>query len=139
MKILLVLIGVALMPIFAEASEPASDCLIGKYRQYSDARSVWQQDLTALIVSSAPEYKFVAERYLTDQLRSIERSQLEVEYLLGHSPGQLRTQRPVNSWLDLNRADREIIAADDQRYAELLKLSDAARERAPHPDAEGAA
>ena len=58
----------------------------------------------------------------------------EVAFLAKEDPGKLRTHMPLNNWLNITEADRRRIKATNERYATLLELSRAARERPPHPD-----
>ena len=111
-----------------------SDCIADKYKRYAVAQAAWQTGLNRLILEVAPQYADVAQLYMTDQLRAIERARLAVEYLTEHDPTKLRTQLPLPNWLNLDEADVQRIANDNRRYAELLRLEKEAMARPPHPD-----
>jgi hypothetical protein len=74
---------------------------------------------------------------MNDQLQAIERALLAVEFLAEREPAKLRTNMALNNWLSLDKRDRQLIASQNKRYAELLRLGEAARNRPPHPDGDG--
>lgn len=120
-----------------EATEPSTDCIANKYDRYAQAQEDFQRGLTRLISETAPQYTDVAQVLMVDQLNRIERARLEVEYLSRHDPSRLRTDMPVNAWLSLDDSDRQPIASQNDRYAELLRLAAEASDRPPHPDGDG--
>ncbi len=126
-----------LMPVTGMATESPAECLTNKYLQYAKAQEMWQRELATLIVDVAPRYKEVAERYLKDQLRAIEQAKLAVTFLAREEQDKLRTHMTLNNWLNLEPGDHGRIASRDERYAQLLALDMAARERPPHPDGDG--
>jgi hypothetical protein len=114
-----------------------SNCMLRKYRMYSQANVSMENELTQLIVQVAPRYSDVVNLYMNDQLRMVEESLLAVEYLATQEPTKLRKDKPLNYWLNLNEQDRQQIASQSKRYAELLRLREVARNRPPHPDGDG--
>ncbi|SCZ52275.1 hypothetical protein [Thiohalomonas denitrificans] len=137
MRRVTVLVYALLVPIVSFASETSSDCLARKYGNYALAKEKWQRAVTELIVGVAPEYKEVAEIYLRDQLRAIERAKIAVEFLAREELERLRIGMSLNNWLALDESLRQRVAANEQRYARLLELQKAALRRAPHPDGDG--
>jgi len=109
-------------------------CLSDKYGQYAAVQEQWQHDLTNLVLSAYPEYAEVANLFMTDQLRMIEMSRIELEFLALYEPEKLNCDAPLNQWLALNASSKEEIAKADNQFADLLQLAKQARERPPHPD-----
>jgi hypothetical protein len=128
------LIGGLLVALIPAATAAPPDCVTEKYQAYAQAQRAWQHGLTQLLVEAAPEYEDVAWRYLEDQLRSIELRKLEVAFFAHAEPEKLRTQMPLNSWVSLSVADRQRIASESERYAQLREQARVARSRPPHPD-----
>lgn len=126
-----------LVPMTTTAADSSAECLTNKYNQYAKAQEAWQRDFTKLIVEIAPRYEEVANIYMTDQLRAIERAKLAVAFFAREEPGKLRTQMSLNNWLNLDEADHRRIASGDERYGKLLELDAAARKRPRHPDGDG--
>ena len=137
MKILLLPVCMLLIPVMTAAAGLSPDCLTSKYGKYAQAQETWQRGLTRLIVEVAPRYKEVAHLYLADQLQAIEEAKLAVEFLTREEPARLRTDLSLNNWLDLTEDDQRRIAERNDRYAELLELRAASRNRPPHPDGDG--
>jgi len=94
-----------LVPMTTTAADSSAECLTNKYNQYAKAQEAWQRDFTKLIVEIAPRYEEVANIYMTDQLRAIERAKLAVAFFAREEPGKLRTQMSLNNWLNLDEAD----------------------------------
>ncbi|MBU2955000.1 hypothetical protein [Marinobacter sp. F3R08] len=133
-----ILIGGLLMAFVAAAAAAAPpDCVIGKYQAYTQTQKTWQGSVTQLVVEMAPEYEDVAKLYLENQLRSVERREIEVAFFAHAEPAKLRTQMPLNNWLSLSEADRQRIASENQRYAQLREQARAARSEPAHPDGNG--
>ena len=109
-------------------------CIAEKYRLYAKAQSKWQMGFTDFVVKIAPQYKEVANLYVSDQLNGIERLAVAVDYLARNNLKKLRTERPLSSWLELSREDERAIASASSRYGELLRRSSEAKGRPPHPD-----
>ncbi len=114
-----------------------SACLTDKYQYYADAKVRFQEGITVLVIGLAPAYREVAEQYRDDQLQMIESSRRAVQFLAREHPGQLRTDKPLNQWLQLDSAQRQQIAQHDARYAELETLRQQRRERPAHEDGDG--
>jgi len=137
MKILALPVCMLLIPATTVAAGLPRDCWTSKYSRYAQAQETWQRGLTRLIVEVAPRYEEVAHLYLADQLQAIEEAKLAVEFLAREEPARLRTDLSLNNWLDLTEGDRRRIADRNDRYAELLELRAASRDRPPHPDGDG--
>ena len=131
----LLLLFIALMaPINAKALD--IQCAIDKYTSYTAAKEQWQRALTDLTVKTNENFKDVATTYLTDQLNYIEMNRIAVEFMLRHNPAKASLDAPVNQWLTLDGDDKSAISKSSKRYAELLSLADAAKQRPPHQDGE---
>lgn len=128
----------ALLMVFAETAMGATspDCVTDKYQRYTEAQRTWQQGLTQLVVDVAPGSEDLAQRYLEDQLRLIELRELEMAYFAHVAPAKLRMQQPLNSWLSLSKTDRQQVASESERYAQLRDQARAARSRPAHPSGE---
>ena len=111
-------------------------CAFGNYKNYSTAQEQWQRGLTDLIVKTNGNLKDVASMYLADQLNYIEMNLIAIEFTLRHNPSKIRTDAPINQWLDLDSDNKLAIAKISNRYAELLNLANAAKRRPSHPDGE---
>lgn len=129
MRPTLALLLLLTLPVLAD-----SDCLLNQYQRYTNARIQWQQGVTDLIVEQAPAYRDVAEQYRDDQLQLIEASQLAVKFLLREDPALLQTDEPLNQWLQLDAAQRERIAQQNERFAELEALRMQRRDGPRHPN-----
>lgn len=116
---------------------PSPECLTNKYNRYAQAQETWQRALTQLVVEVAPRYEEVSQVYLADQLRAVEQAKLTVQFLAYQDPGRLRVHLPLNNWFSLEEADRQRIAAESKRYAQLLELRTVSRNGPPHPDGDG--
>lgn len=116
------------------AQGKSAPCVAEKYRLYAKAQTKWQMELTDLVVKIAPQFKEVANLYLHDQLVFIELMAEAVDYLAKNNKKKLRTEKRLNSWLDLSREDKKILASANSRYREILLRYSEAKKRPPHPD-----
>ncbi|WP_299182881.1 hypothetical protein [uncultured Neptuniibacter sp.] len=73
-----------------------------KYDLYAMAQTKWQQGSTELIIQKMPDYKQLAEHYRDQQLLRVKRRAVAVQWLLQYSPGQVKTDRKLNRWLDFS-------------------------------------
>ena len=111
-------------------------CAIDKYKNYTSAQEKWQWALTGLTVKTNKNLKDIANLYLSDQLNYIEMNRIAVEFMLHRNPNKLRLNTTINQWLTINSDDKSAIAKSSHRYAELLNLANATKQRLSHPDGE---
>ena len=111
-------------------------CAIDKYKNYASAQEQWQRALTDLTVKTNGNLKDIANMYLSDQLNYIEMNRIAVEFMLHRNPNKVRLDTSINQWLTIDSDDKSTIAKSSNRYAELLSLANATKQRLPHPDGE---
>jgi|GEM_PF-1717524 len=115
-------------------SSSEQQCLLDKYRQYSEVRSQWQYDSTVFIVERAPQFQLVAELYRDHQLTLIQKSQQAVTLLLNGDSAVLAPEQNVQRWLSLTDEDELALVASSEAYKALFEQAAAQRARASHPD-----
>jgi hypothetical protein len=125
------------VPVSSSATGMWSDCISGKYGNYAQAQERLQRGLSKLITDVEPRYADVARMYMTIQLHGIEMALLAVKYLAQHEPTKLRTNMPINNWLNLDEGERQLIARRNKRFAELMRVEEENMKRPPHPDGDG--
>lgn len=133
MKILFYILCASLWVLKGNAAD-FDNCLLEKYKNYTQAQEEWQRNITALIVKHDPSFEGVATLYMQDQLVKIEKNLRAVEILLLSNSGKIDGQRKLNQWLDLKAQDEQAFAKKDGKYAELLLRANKSKQRAPHPD-----
>jgi len=123
-----------LLILFCSNASFGNTCLLEKYEQYSSASIKWQNDLTILITSKAPNMQDVANLYRDDQLAYIVKDSLAVKLLLKDSPSKVNTNEKVNMWLQLDNYVQENLANKYATYNKLYSNVLANKHREKHPD-----
>ena len=125
-----ILVFILLFPHMAGAD--INSCLATKYKSYSEVKSDYQKNLTKLIISKHPEFSSIANTYMSDQLIRIEKNLIAFTYLQKNSPHLLTTNKKINQWVGITNDEQKKIAANDHRYAEILKEIEVSKHRPPN-------
>ena len=136
MKAIFIILPLLVVSTAEAQSAAPSECFVSKYESFAEAQDQWQRGLALLISEATPSYSDVALLFMNDQLNAIERNVLAVRYLAENEPEKLRSDQPVNNWLDLDEPTKERIINASDRYGELDRLRGEAMIRPPHPDAD---
>lgn len=73
-----------------------------KYTLYVDATISWQNQSTALIINTLPQYMDLANYYREVQLSAIKLRKLAVKLALKNFPDEINTDSKLNQWIDLS-------------------------------------
>ncbi|MFA0085684.1 hypothetical protein BCU70_06595 [Vibrio sp. 10N.286.49.C2] len=125
---------VAMMFASTSFSSLAADtqCLSNKYDAYIDASIHWYQDLIGLTTEQYPELQDVSEWFLEGRKNHFELNRAAVHYYLDNDTNKVSTERPVESWLQLEQKDVKALAQRNDELGKIAATSFADRQATPH-------
>jgi hypothetical protein len=99
----------------------ASQSCMEKYGSYVDAKVLWQNESTALIVRQLPQHAELANYYRDIQLSSINLMNLAVKLSLQQFPDEIDTNAKLNQWMDFSPELEAKLSKKSTDYALALK------------------
>ncbi|MCW8344742.1 hypothetical protein MD535_01710 [Vibrio sp. ZSDZ65] len=124
----------AMMLATTSFSSLAADtqCLSGKYDAYVDASINWYQDLITLTTEQYPELQDVSQWFLEGRKNHFELNRAAVHYYLENDQNKVSTERPIESWLQLEQKDIKILSQRNDELGKIAATSFADRQATPH-------
>lgn len=119
----------------AGAQSARAACLVRHYAAFADAARDYHRTIFRLLGAADTTLAGLAAVGSAVQIAGVEARRRAVEVLLQTSPQSVRVDRPVNEWLDWDRARADELSRSDSVYARLEAAARDAQSRSrDHPD-----